>query len=66
MLVLKRFSHLQNLKMAISQQLDMIETLFKNWHVQEYQLYKLRIWGGALIGTGTLITANSVPSICQL
>ncbi len=46
--------------MTISQQPDMIETSFKNWHVQENQLYKMEIWGGALIRAGALITANTI------
>ena len=36
---------LAKLKMPISQQGNMVETKFKNWHVQENQLYKLgNIW----------------------
>ena len=41
--------------MPISQQPDMIETWFKNWQVQENQLYKLGKRGGALIRTGRLL-----------
>ena len=35
------FFTLAKFKMPISQQRNMVETSFKNWHVQENQLYKV-------------------------
>ena len=52
------FSTLAKLKIPISKQRSMIETRFKNWHVQKNQLYQLR--NRALIRAGVLITANTV------
>ena len=48
---------LAKLIMPTSQQRNMIEIRFKNWHVQENQLYKLT---GTLIRAGVLITVNTV------
>ena len=39
----------------------MVETGFKNWHVQENYLYKMGNMGKPLIRAGALITANTVP-----
>ena len=54
------FSTLAKLKMPISQQWNMIETSFKNWHVQKNHFYQLRNMGRGAIRAGVLIMANTV------
>ncbi len=49
------FFTLSKLKIQISWQWNMIETCFRNWHVEENQLYKLGKGEGCLLGQGCLL-----------